>query len=358
LIAAGRALPDESRGMQAKVHIVILNWNGYQDTCECLESVMDLAYGNFEVVVVDNGSTDGSADRLASRFPSVTLLRNDENRGFAGANNQAMKHAMARGADYVWLLNNDTIVPRGALSELVRAMDASDAGLASPLIRFQHPRGEVQFCGSVIDRERRRIRLLADVEALAGVGSTEPLSLWGTALLVKRKVIDEVGYLSEKYFAYHEDEEYCLRVHRAGYRCVVVPEASVYHKNSRSTGSNDAPLQVFLRSRNQYFLWMDTLEGRERISFLPEYLSRIVSYGGTLNAKNLPESIDACLDGVWSAFRGKGGPGRVVMPSLFRGVFRFLFSWHPYFWSNLLRGDFAAIRADLARRRKIGQAVR
>jgi hypothetical protein len=161
-----------------------------------------------------------------------------------------------------------------------------------------------------------------------------------------------VGYLSEKYFAYHEDEEYCLRVARAGYRCVVVPEARIFHKNSRSTGNNDAPMQVFLRSRNLFFLWMDALRGMDRILHVPKYLAHIVSYGGSLKEKNLPDSVEACLDGVWSAFRGMGGPRnpKIAMPAPLKGIFRFLFSWHPYFWASLLRADFSRIRSDLAKR--------
>jgi GT2 family glycosyltransferase len=268
-----------------------------------------------------------------------------------------MKRAFEQGADYVWLLNNDTLVPRDALSELVRGMEAAEAGLASPLIYFREPAERLQFCGSVIDWKNRQIRHLEQLKDLTHAAAGESLSLWGTALLVKRKVVDDVGYLCEKYFAYHEDEEYSLRANRAGYRCVVVPEARVYHKNSRSTGHNDAPVQVFLRSRNQYFLWMDGLKWKDRIFHVPKYLSRIISYGGSLNDKNLPESLEACLDGMWCGFRGIGGPRRrdIAMPAPLRSLFRFLFSWHPYFWSNLFRGDFGGIRADIVKRLRTGK---
>jgi GT2 family glycosyltransferase len=338
--------------MQPKVFIVILNWNGLEDTSECLRSVMELDYGNREVIVVDNGSTDGSVKTLQSRFPSITVMENRENLGFAGANNQAIEYAVARGADFVWLLNNDTVTLPDALSRLVSAAESPEIGLASPIIYFHEPKGKLQFCGSIIDWKYQRIRHIASQEELADIAPGENLSLWGTALLMKRQALTDVGTLSEKYFAYHEDEEYCLRAARAGYRCVVVPEARIFHKNSRSTGSNDAPMQVFLRSRNLFFLWMDTLRGMDRIRYVPKYLANIVSYGGSLRGKNLPDSVDACLDGMWNAFRGVGGARNpeIRMPSLFRGIFRFLFSWHPYFWASLLRADFARIRSDMAKR--------
>ncbi len=341
-----------------KVSIIVLNWNGLADTSECLRSVAELDYGNAEVIVVDNASTDGSAEALQRTFPFVRMIRNRENAGFAAANNQAMKRALEGGADFVWLLNNDTVAPPDALGRLVGGAEPPEVGLTSPVIYFDAPGGKLQFCGSVIDWKNRRIVHLDGLEALAAVGPGENLSLWGTALLIKREVIGKIGYLSEKYFAYHEDEEYCLRAARAGYRCIVVPEARIVHKNSRSTGSNDAPMQVFLRSRNMFFLWMDALRGMDRIRYFPIYLAHIVSYGGSLMGKNLSDSVEACLDGVWSAFRGAGGPRNpdLRMPSFFRWLFRFLFSWHPYFWADLLRLDFPRISSNLRKRTKVMKA--
>jgi hypothetical protein len=161
-----------------------------------------------------------------------------------------------------------------------------------------------------------------------------------------------VGYLNDKYFAYHEDEEYSMRVARAGYRAIVVPEARIFHKNSRTTGSIEAPVQVFLRSRNLFFLWMDKLKGADRISYFRRYLSYVISYGGALREKNLRDSVDACLDGVWHALRDLGGPRdpKISMPSFLRRIFLFLFTWHPFLWSSLLRGDFKAIGGNIMNR--------
>ncbi|HZW37641.1 MAG: hypothetical protein ACM319_07855, partial [Deltaproteobacteria bacterium] len=112
----------------------------------------------------------------------------------------------------------------------------------------------------------------------------------------------------------------------------------------------------FLRSRNLYFLWMDHLKGMERIFHVPRYLAQIVSRGGSLKERNLDRAVDACLDGVWHAFRGVGGPRNpeVNMPALVKVLFRFLFSWHPFLWSSLLQGNFAAIGSNL--RKRLGSA--
>jgi len=313
---------------------------------------MDLEYENFEVILVDNGSVDGSAEKIADLFPSIILFRNMKNVGFTCGNNQAIKYAVESGADYLWLLNNDTVVEKDVLSKLVSFFDYKDVGLASPLIYYHDSPGILQFCGSVIDWKNKSIVHIENLEALKNISDKENLSLWGTALIIKRDVIEKVGYLNEKYFAYHEDEEFCMRAARAGYRCVVVPNARVFHKNSRSTGSYDAPMQVFLRSRNLFFLWMDILKGMERFFHLPRYLAYVISYGGSLHEKNLPDSVDACLDGVWHAFRGIGGLRNqgISMPFPIRNVFKFLFSWHPFFWAGLLRGDLAGIGLSIKKR--------
>jgi len=336
-----------------RVTTIILNWNGLQDTLECIESVCNLDYPNVHVLVVDNGSTDGSPSVIREKYPSVTLLQNEENIGFAGGNNRGMEKALEMGTDYLWLLNNDTVLEKETLRKLVAVtLDSPEIGLASPYIYFHEEPERIQFCGSYIDWDRKRIVKLEEGDFFPGNG--ENISLWGTALLIKRSVVEKVGYLNEKYFAYHEDEEYCMRAARAGFRCVVAPESRLFHKNSRSTGSNDAPMQVFLRSRNLFFLWTDSLNGMDRYLHVPKYLAHIISYGGSLREKNLPESVEACMDGMWHAYHGAGGarnPG-ILMPAPLRGLFRFLFSWHPFFWTSLLRGDFARIGSDIRDRFK------
>ena len=334
-----------------RVTIIILNWNGISDTLECLQSVAELEYPEVQVIVVDNGSTDGSPSRIRERYPSVTLLQAGMNLGFTGGNNLGMRKALEMGADYLWLLNNDTVFERDTLKNLVEVTRKSpEVWLASPIIFFHDAPEQVQFRGSYIDWKKRRIVKLEGGESAPSNGDN--VSLWGTALLIRRAAVERVGYLNDKYFAYHEDEEYCMRVAQAGYRCVVVPEARIFHKNSRSTGSNDAPMQVFLRSRNLFFLWMDHLKGMERVFHIRRYLAHIISHGGSLWEKNLPDSVEACMDGVWHAFRGAGGPRNlnITMPIPLRRLFRFLFSWHPFLWASLLLGDFPGIASNIRKR--------
>jgi GT2 family glycosyltransferase len=333
-----------------KVAIVILNWNGLGDTLDCIESVSKQEYGNFLIILVDNGSTDGSPAIVRQRYPAVTIIVNHTNTGFSMGNNMGIRKACQLGADYVWLLNNDTIVEPDTLARLVDASTGSpDVGMISPAIHYHDEPDKVQFCGSHIDWDRKSIIQSDD---WAKCAKNRDISLWGTALLIRRDVIERVGYLNEKYFAYHEDEEYSMRVARAGYRSIVEPGARIFHKNSRSTGSNDAPLQVFLRSRNIFFLWMDQLGESERRAYRWRYVAHIISYGGLLKEKNLPDSVSACLDGMWCAIRGIGGPRdpSIRAPRPLKTVMNLLISWHPYFWANLFRGNLSGIYFDVKNR--------
>jgi GT2 family glycosyltransferase len=350
---------DESMHLP-RVSTILLNWNGLEDTRECLESLSKLDYQNHEVIVVDNGSRDGSVAAIRDAFADVTVLENAVNLGFTGGNNAGIRKAMERGAAYVWLLNNDTVVDAGCLRVLVEAGERSpEAGLLSPAIHFYDRPEEIQFQGSYIRRDLREFWKIERRELLEDEQVRTNLVLWGTALLIKRSTIERIGLLNDKYFAYHEDEEYGMRANRAGIRSVVVPEARVYHKNSRSTGGLFSPIQAFLRSRNLYFLWMDGLKGLERILHVRRYLAQVISYGGALKEEGRRESVDACLDGIWHAFRGAGGSRdpEIRMPAPVRGLFRFLFSWHPFLWSRLLSGDFRAIASNVRKRAGATQAT-
>jgi GT2 family glycosyltransferase len=334
-----------------KVFIIILNWNGLKDTLECLESVFKLDYPNFEVIVVDNGSTDNSAEIIQKIYPKVILIKNKENLGYTGGNNIGMRYAMDHSTDYMWLLNNDTIVELDTLTKLVNTAESCpEIGLVSPVIYYYDEPDNVQFYGSYIDWKDHTTGNVSQ-ELWLNENIKRALWLWGTALLIKCLAIERVGYLNEKYFAYIEDLEYSVRMSMAGYKIVLEPRAKVYHKDSRSTGNRNAPLQVFLRTRNIYFLWMKYLKGFNRLEYFRKYWAYAISYGASLREKNLNESADACLAGAWSAICGIGGHWNknIKMPSILKKIF----SWHPYFWTSLLKGDFSNIFSEVFKRIKL-----
>ena len=250
------------------VAIVILNWNREADTLECLESLARIDYPSFSVLVVDNGSTDGSPDaieRWGRENLPLTLIRNAENRGFVRGSNQGMRHALATGTDYVFLLNNDTVVEPDVLVNLVRAAERSDdIGMAGPKI---YKYGEERVLDSA---GTRTIPWLAQ-GFLQGHGeedrgqfdsSAEMPYITGTALLVKRAVLEKAGMMDEDYFHYFDDFDWGVRTRKAGYRLLMAPEAAIYHKGAGTIGFG-SPAYMHQRIRGQIVF------ARKHISILP-----------------------------------------------------------------------------------------
>ena len=341
--------------MHPKVYIIILNWNGLEDTLECLESVFELSYPKFEVLVVDNGSTDDSVAVIRKAYRGVILIENKENLGYTGGNNIGMRYALNNGADYVWLLNNDTVVEIDTLSKLVdRGESSPEIGLISPIIYYYDEPHKIQSLGSYVDWKSFEFFTIKSREQLSNEIVRKDMFLWGTALLIKRSVIDSVGYLSEKYFAYQEDAEYSIRAAKSGYRNVIENRARVYHKNSRSTGSQTSLIQVFLRVRNSYFFWMGNLKGFRKLSYFWKFMADTISRAAALKNENFVESVEACFNGAWAGFLGIGGSWdkNIIMPSLLKKIFHVLCSWHPYFWASLLRGEFRSITSEVLKRTK------
>ncbi len=221
------------------VSIIVLSWNGRSDTLECLRSLSDVDYPRYEVVVVDNASTDGTVEAVRREFPGVQVIRNDSNLRYAGGNNVGIREALGRGADCVLLLNNDTVVDRMFLRELVSGFSAvPGAGIAGPMILYHADPRRIWYAGGEIDwwggwLRHTGIRLYDDGR-FDGPHETSYVS--GCCLLMRRNVIEKIGLLDESYFIYGEDADWCIRARRAGYPSIVVPSARIWHKVSASSG--------------------------------------------------------------------------------------------------------------------------
>lgn len=215
---------------EPRVGAVILNWNGWQDTAECLESLRGLAYRNVEILVVDNGSADDSVAQLRRRFPEIHLTALPQNIGFGGASNLGMQTLLDAGVDYLWLLNNDTTVSTLALTELVRTAESDPRlGLvASVLYNYGEP-GVVQAWGG----GTLHPFLLTLHHHFAPADSYD--HLLGTSLLIRREVVERIGLLDERYIFSMEDTEYSLRARDHGWRLGVADASRVYHKGGASS---------------------------------------------------------------------------------------------------------------------------
>lgn len=226
---------------QPRVSIVILNWNSYQVTLDCLLSLQKIDYPNFEMVVVDNGSVDGSPAKLLKNVPEIRLIQNPTNLGFAGGCNVGMRDALHRGTGYILLLNNDTIVSPDFLSQLVRVAESDEKiGAVSPkVLFFDHP-DRLNYAGG----EHTRWRLFPKVFGLRQLDDgrydklREVSFLTGCAFLIKAEVVRKIGVMEEIYFHFYEDIEWSLRVVKAGFTAFYVPSAKIWHKEHYVTDKN------------------------------------------------------------------------------------------------------------------------
>lgn len=237
------------------VSIIVLNWNSYDDTRECLLSLQGITYPNHDTIVVDNGSEDDSYKRLKSALGGkVEFIRNSHNAGFTGGNNVAIRSALARGSDYVLLLNNDTIVDPEFLRELVRyAEQHPDVGILGPKIYYYESPNTIWFAGGRFNWVKVGISSFGkdrsdspQYDLVKEVGFVS-----GCAMLIKRAVIEKVGMLDEDFFNYAEDLDLCFRAKSMGFRIVVIPRSKVWHKISKGMGGTYSPSYLYFQSRNR-----------------------------------------------------------------------------------------------------------
>lgn len=235
------------------VSVIVLNWNGKDYVGECLESIQKQTFAGWELILLDNGSTDGSADYIHSSFSSwVRLLRSPQNLGFAGGNNLAIREARGR---YVALINNDAQADVRWLEELVRVAEAEPcAGMWASKI-YLWGRGKLlDNAGQLIYRDglnRGRGRLEMDRGQFDNL--EEVLFPSGCAALYRREMLEEVGLFDEDFFAYADDTDLGLRGRMAGWKCLYVPTAVVHHRYSQSSGRY-SPFKAFHVERNRVWI--------------------------------------------------------------------------------------------------------
>ncbi|MCD6429446.1 glycosyltransferase family 2 protein [bacterium] len=223
-----------------KVAIIILNYNGWQDTIECLESVLRNNYPNYQVIVVDNGSADDSVEWIREKFPHLTLIETGRNLGYAGGNNIGIKKALENGAKYILIVNNDTkIINPEFVTQMVDVMESdSTIGILGPkVLNFK---GQIQdtilYIPTLSNCLRGSFRLRFKVKKSRNYCVTQSVdAVSGVCWFIRSDTINTVGLLDEDYFMYVEEQDYCYRVKKAGWKIMYYPVESVLHKK----GSGD-----------------------------------------------------------------------------------------------------------------------
>jgi GT2 family glycosyltransferase len=229
-IVSSAFVPHES----STVVCVVLNWNGCRDTISCLQSLAEQDYPALQIVVVDNNSTDDSVAHIREAFPSVEMLQSPANHGFAAGCNLGTRLALERSAAFVWLLNNDTVVPPDTLTKLIAAASDSQTGMVGTVLRYAHNPAKVQAWGggSIV----RSMGFARHFYAPAALDSNSYLTF--ASVLLRRELLQGVGLLDEGYFMYFEDADLSFRARAAGWRLAVAADTAVLHKEGGSVSPN------------------------------------------------------------------------------------------------------------------------
>lgn len=294
--------------MSKKVYIILLNYNGWKDTIECLESVLKSDYDDYQVIVVDNDSPNNSMEYiinwaegkqevvydenaplkyLSQPFEDKPLayvyytkeqalrggeqeekhknpmifIQAGENGGFAAGNNIGMKYALAKDDfAYIWLLNNDTVIEKDTLSSLVAHATKDDLGISgSTLMYYDNPK-QIQAYGGTVNKFFGTGKHILHVSDIA-----QKLDyVVGASFLIDKKVIEKIGLLPEEYFLYYEETDYCFNARNHGFKLGIDTHSFVYHKEGNSTGASENP-----KERSEF---SDVLTLKNRIKFHKKYL--------------------------------------------------------------------------------------
>lgn len=296
------------------VGVALLNWNNGEDTCACIRSLRGGTICPGLIIVVDNGSTDGSKEQIKAEFPDIDLITNETNQGFAAATNQAVQHAMHWGADYIWVLNNDTEVDPDCLGHLLQTM-IEQPGIAaiSAKILYHAPTGSIWYAGGEWDpvsmKSHHRGQMENDRGQYDAPGETDILS--GCCMFIRRDALEKNGLLAGEFFAYMEDTDWCLRAREKGLQLYYQPAARMRHKESASvrrntlgrSGGRFSPLFIYLTTRNH--LWIIRRHATSRYArmvamarCLPGYLKTFAITLGLLRLVKTAALLRGIRDGL------------------------------------------------------------
>ena len=247
--------------MPAKTLVVILNWNNREMTAECIRSLQSMHTNDYQLIVVDNGSRDGSVDYLKREFPQITVLPQERNLGFAAGCNVGIRHALADEADYVLLLNNDTFVAADFMREMLAAIQGDPRiGAVCPKIYFADQPDLLWYAGADFSlwTGTPKHRGWKEVDHGQFDRHQEITQATGCAMLVRRSALRDVGLLDEQFWAYAEDLDWSLRFLERGYRLAFAPKARLWHLDGatavKSLGSGSEAIRQFFSTRNMVFL--------------------------------------------------------------------------------------------------------
>jgi GT2 family glycosyltransferase len=288
-----------------KTVIVVLNWNSYDMTRECIGSLLAMektGSGSFEILIVDNGSRDGSAERLHAALPQVEVIAAGRNLGFTGGCNLGIKRALEEGADYILLINNDTIVKADFLAELVAESERYPrAGMVSPKIYYYDDPQRIWWAGGTFSLWQGVPRHLGWKEVERGLYEVARPVDWATGcgVLLKSAALREAGLFDEKIFANGEDLDLSLRMRKSGWQIRYTPTAKMWHKEGFATRRNVGEhVRKFTATRNILWVMHKHATAMQWLTFWPYFAIR---YIGVVVLKSLWRGD---VKSAWSTLAG------------------------------------------------------
>lgn len=290
------------------VAIVIVNWNSFDVTSQCLESLKKVEYQRFEVVLVDNGSEDGSGRKLKKVFPYVTLLEINENLGFTGGNNFGIRYALDNKHDLVMLLNNDTIVTPTFIRVLVDRMVSENLAAVQPKIMFNYDRSIIWNAGgefvSFFTLMKTRGEGIKDDGRFDNLRYTDWIT--GCCFLIWSKAIEEIGLLDDKFFIYFEDADWSLKLRQLGRKMGFEPRVVIYHEAGMSDKNRDkhgegnvSPFAHYQGIRNHLYIVRRYAKGLSLLGSWSYQVVKIMGYCTYFLVRGRFKKFRFAMRGAW-----------------------------------------------------------
>lgn len=267
------------------IYIILVNFNSYKDTIECVRSLKKINYLNYKIVIVDNNSKNDSVKELKKHLNDCIIIESKNNKGFSGGNNLAIEYSIKNGAEYVLLLNNDTLVNPNFLTNMINSYNKiNNVGIVTCKILYYPEQNKIWYGGGKINWFKFIVEHYGMGEF--DIGQTdlnkEVDFATGCCMLVKIDVLKKVGLLSDEYFMYFEDVDFCVRVKEAGYRIWYNHNAIIYHKVGQASGGEESSFSIEWCTRNRLF-FMKKYKNRVPkfqyfLSLFFFYITRIIRY--------------------------------------------------------------------------------
>ena len=286
-----------------EISIITVNYNGLKDTSELIESLHNHISLSYEIIVVDNASKVNEAALLQEKHPHIITIRSEENLGFSGGNNLGIRQAKGK---YIFLLNNDTFIKEDTFHCLIKKLENNpEIGAVSPKIKFAFPPRNIQFVGYLpLSAITLRNDLIGFGKKDNGQYETPGRTPYchGAAMMIKKEVIEKVGYMPEIYFLYYEELDWSAQIEKAGYELWYEPRCTVYHKESQSTGQQSY-LRTFYLTRNRLlYAWRNRYGITRLIAILYQLLIAAPKNSLSFLLKSRTDLAKAVFKGIYAFF--------------------------------------------------------